>query len=246
MNGVDRTMLEQSQLTAGEAREPLKPQSHETNSQMENCRDLQPVPLSFGYKFAKRLIDIVGGILLILILSPVFLVLMILVKVTSRGPIFYKSTRIGLLGNPFVFIKFRSMRPNADKLLADLANQNEKDGPIFKMKDDPRITPIGRALRRYSLDELPQLWSVVTGDMSLVGPRPPLPHEVLQYDADCLERLRVKPGITCYWQVKGRSRLTFQQWMELDRQYIHDMSFLTDLKIICMTPAAVFRSDGAY
>ena len=138
------------------------------------------------------------------------------------------------------------MYVDADKRLADLKNENEKDGPIFKMKNDPRITPVGRFLRKYSLDELPQLINVFKGDMSLVGPRPPIPHEVQQYDAYCLERLSVRPGLTCYWQIMGRSNLSFQEWMELDHRYLREMSVWTDLKILIKTPAAVLKGEGAY
>ena len=227
--------------------------SEETGSKMialahadrlECCRHLQPHQVR--YAPAKRLLDVIGGLFCLLVLFPLMFVIAILVKVTSPGPVFYRSTRIGLCGKKFAFIKFRTMRPDADKMLHLLQQQNEKDGPIFKMKDDPRITPVGRFLRKYSLDELPQFWSVVNGDMSMVGPRPPIPKEVEQYDDLAMQRLLVKPGITCYWQVMGRSNLTFEEWMELDRRYIQDMSFWTDVKIMFKTPASVLRGDGAY
>lgn len=211
---------------------------------MDNCAHLEPVHVP--YAFAKRIFDIVGSAILLILLLPVFIVLCVLVKLSSPGPVFYRSTRIGLCGKKFNFIKYRSMRPDADTLLGKLKEQNEKDGPIFKIKQDPRITPIGAFLRRYSLDELPQLWSVLIGDMSLVGPRPPIPDEVLQYNDFAMNRLRVKPGITCYWQIMGRSNLSFEQWMELDNRYVREMSFWTDLKIFLKTPWAVLRSSGAY
>lgn len=204
--------------------------------------DPAPVP----YAIAKRALDVFGSFVLLSLLLPVFAVLAAAIKLTSPGPVFYRSTRVGLCGRPFTFIKFRSMRPDADRLIENLKDENEKDGPIFKMKNDPRVTPIGRFIRRYSLDELPQLWSVFVGDMSLVGPRPPIPREVAQYDECCAQRLRVKPGITCYWQVMGRSHLSFQEWMELDQKYIRDMSFWTDLRILIKTPLAVLRGDGAF
>ncbi len=213
---------------------------------LTNCDDLTPVHLSPLYRFSKRVLDLVGTTLILIVLSPVILIVMAAVKLHDRGPIFYKSTRIGLCGAPITFWKVRTMVVDADRMLEKLREQNEKDGPIFKMKDDPRVTPIGRVLRRLSLDELPQFLSVLTGEMSLVGPRPPLPHEVLQYKPQDLERLRVKPGITCYWQVMGRSDLTFEQWMELDRRYIRDMSFWLDLKLLCKTPFAVLKSSGSY
>ncbi len=198
------------------------------------------------YRVWKRGFDLAFSLLLLTLLLPLFLVLALLVKLTSKGPIFYASTRIGRCGKPFRFLKFRSMYQDADKRLADLLAHNEKDGPIFKMKDDPRITPIGRILRKYSLDELPQLIHVVRGEMSMVGPRPPVPREVEQYDEFARQRLTIKPGITCYWQIQGRSKLSFEEWMELDNKYIQDMSFWTDVKILVQTPLAVIRGEGAY
>jgi lipopolysaccharide/colanic/teichoic acid biosynthesis glycosyltransferase len=177
---------------------------------------------------------------------PFCIIIALLVKLTSKGPVFYRSHRVGMGGEPFMFVKFRSMYVDADRRFAELSQFNEKDGPIFKMKEDPRVTPVGRFLRKYSLDELPQILHVLSGHMSLVGPRPQLPREVLQYDQECLVRLSVKPGITCYWQVMGRSSLTFKEWMELDRKYVDEMSFWTDLWIIVRTPLAVLRGSGAY
>jgi len=145
-----------------------------------------------------------------------------------------------------MFLKFRSMHTDAEARLEELRQQNEKDGPVFKIAKDPRIIPLGRFLRRSSLDELPQLIHVLMGQMTLVGPRPPIRHEVMQYDSEALERLSVKPGITCYWQIGGRSNLSFERWIELDRQYIRDMSLGTDLKILLRTPIAVFTGKGAY
>lgn len=210
----------------------------------ELCRDLTPVEVTYFRR--KRILDVLGSGLLLLVLMPVIAAIVLAVKLTSPGPILYKSNRVGLCGRVFKFLKFRSMYVDADQRLAELQAQNEKDGPIFKMKNDPRITPVGRFLRKYSLDELPQLINVFVGEMSLVGPRPPIPREVEQYDPACLERLRVKPGITCFWQVMGRSNLTFQEWMELDRKYLREMSIWTDLKILVKTPLAVLKGDGAY
>jgi len=198
------------------------------------------------YRYAKRFLDILSSALFLLLLLPGFLIIALCVRLTSKGPVFYKSRRVGLGGKEFGFVKFRSMYMDADRRLGELANLNEKDGPIFKMKDDPRVTRVGRFLRKYSLDELPQLLHVLTGEMSLVGPRPPLLREVQCYDDQCMIRLSVKPGITCYWQVMGRSSLTFEQWMELDRKYIDEMGFWTDLGILLKTPAAVLRGSGAY
>jgi len=212
---------------------------------MPCCDGLQPTQISYVKR--KRILDIVGSLILLILFLPLFVIIAILVKVTSPGPIFYRSTRVGRLGQTFPFIKFRSMRQDADKIREELEKHNEKDGPIFKMKNDPRITPLGSFLRKSSLDELPQLWAVFIGDMSLVGPRPPLPREVEQYDAFALRRLSVKPGITCYWQIMGRSHLSFDEWMALDNKYIDEMSLWTDIKIILRTPWAVINpKNGAY
>jgi len=198
------------------------------------------------YRVWKRGFDLAFALVLLTLFLPLFLILALLVKLTSRGPVFYASTRIGRCGRPFKFLKFRSMYQDADKRLADLLAQNEKDGPIFKMKNDPRITPIGRFMRKYSLDELPQLIHVARGEMSMVGPRPPVPREVEQYDEFARQRLTIKPGMTCYWQIQGRSNLSFEEWMELDNKYIQEMSFWTDVKILVQTPMAVIRGEGAY
>ncbi|HET6644492.1 MAG TPA: exopolysaccharide biosynthesis polyprenyl glycosylphosphotransferase [Fimbriimonadales bacterium] len=198
------------------------------------------------YAFWKRVLDIVGSIFLILLLSPVLIAIALLVKLTSPGGIIYRSPRVGKGGAIFPFLKFRSMYKDADGKLAALLEKNEKDGPIFKMKHDPRITPVGRVLRKYSLDELPQLFNVLRGEMSLVGPRPPIPREVDQYDEKSFVRLSVTPGITCLWQICGRSDTSFQEWMALDTLYVEQMSFWLDLKILLKTPTAVLRGDGAY
>lgn len=203
-----------------------------------------PKPVS--YAFAKRTLDIIVSASLLALLFVPMALIFLLVKMTSKGPALYKSERIGLGGRPFMFLKFRSMHVDADQRLADLLRQNEKDGPIFKMVKDPRVTPIGKFLRKTSLDELPQLIHVLLGQMTLVGPRPPVRCEVVQYDAAALERLSVKPGITCYWQIGGRSDLSFEKWIELDRQYLRDMSLWTDLVILVKTPLAVFTCRGAY
>jgi len=212
--------------------------------QLPNCVHLRPVDVTYFRR--KRIFDIIGSLVLLILLSVPILVLALLVKLTSRGPVLYVSKRVGLCGRVFNFLKFRSMYADADRRKAELEAQNEREGPIFKMKNDPRITPLGRFLRKFSLDELPQLINVFMGQMSLVGPRPPIVKEVLEYSDRDLERLRIKPGITCYWQVMGRSNLTFDEWMELDRKYIDDMSLWTDIRILIMTPIAVLKGDGAY
>ena len=215
-------------------------------STMEDRVRRQIAPKVITYRKRKRLLDIFGSLFLILLLSPVMLVIAALVKLTSKGPVLYTSKRIGRMGRTFDFYKFRSMYLDADARLAEVLDKNEKDGPIFKMHDDPRITRLGRFLRRTSLDELPQLFNVFRGDMSLVGPRPPLPHEVEKYDEYAMERLSVRPGMTCYWQIMGRSNLSFTEWMELDHKYLEEMSVFTDLKILLKTPIAVIKGDGAY
>ena len=215
-------------------------------STLEETVQRRVKPKVITYRKRKRLLDIFGSMFLIVVLSPLMLVIAALVKWTSRGPVFYSSKRIGLCGRVFDFYKFRSMYSDADARLPDVLESNEKDGPIFKMQNDPRITRVGRFLRRTSLDELPQLLNVFRGDMSLVGPRPPLPKEVEKYDEYAMERLSVRPGMTCYWQIMGRSNLTFEMWMELDHRYLEEMSVLTDLKILLKTPLAVLKGDGAY
>jgi lipopolysaccharide/colanic/teichoic acid biosynthesis glycosyltransferase len=211
---------------------------------LENCAHLEAY--SVRYALLKRATDIIGALFMLLLLLPITLVIALLIKLEDRGPIFYRSNRVGHCGRLFRFVKFRTMVVDAERKIDDLKQFNEKDGPIFKMKNDPRITRIGRFLRRYSLDEIPQFWSVLVGDMSMVGPRPMLPHEVLQFAPENLERLRVKPGITCYWQVMGRSRLSFEEWMRLDRKYLETMSPATDLMLMLKTPISVLRSDGSY
>lgn len=198
------------------------------------------------YAVAKRGLDIVFASVFLLIFALPLAIIALLVKFTSRGPAFYVSDRIGLGGQRFKFFKFRTMRVDADERLHEILHHNEKDGPIFKMEADPRVTPIGAFLRKFSLDEMPQMIHVLTGKMTLVGPRPPLPREVMFYTDDEMQRLSVKPGLTCYWQIQGRSDLDFETWMELDRKYISEMSFWTDLKILAKTPIAVISGRGAY
>ena len=194
----------------------------------------------------KRGLDLLVSIVVLLVTFPVWLVVAAFVRLTSPGPVVYRARRCGLSGRPFYMLKFRSMYQDADQRVQELWAQNDHEGPVFKIKNDPRITPVGKFIRRYSLDELPQFLNVIRGEMSLVGPRALHDYEIAKFsEIDC-ERLSVKPGITCYWQIMGRSDLTFEQWMELDRRYIRDMSLWTDLKIMWRTPKAVFFGDGAY
>ena len=196
--------------------------------------------------FAKRATDICLSGLGLLLLSPLFLILAIIIKLTSKGPVFYLSERCGKNKQVFNFYKFRSMLKDADKMRDGLQDKNEMDGPVFKIRNDPRVTRIGRFMRRFSLDELPQLWNVFKGDMSLVGPRPPIPDEVGEYEDWQLKRLNIKPGITCLWQIQGRSEISFKEWMRLDLWYIDNWSLWLDLKILFKTIPTVITRKGAY
>lgn len=194
---------------------------------------------------AKRFIDGTASAALLLLLLPFFIIISILIKATSSGPVFFRQQRLGYNGRLFDCLKFRTMVENAEELKKSLSHLNEVSGPVFKIKNDPRITKIGRVLRKTSIDELPQLINVFKGDMSLVGPRPPVPSEVSQYDLPHLRRLSMKPGITCLWQVNGRSSVSFDHWMELDREYIDHWSLWLDFKILAKTIPAVLRGSGA-
>ncbi|MGB9692810.1 MAG: sugar transferase [Candidatus Sumerlaeaceae bacterium] len=199
--------------------------------------------LLFKYAF-----DRVAAFVLLVLLSPVFIVTAILIKITSESwsdPIFYGQTRCGLNGKRFTCWKFRSMRVGADKEVDKLRDKNLMGGPVFKMRDDPRITPIGKFIRKTSIDELPQLWNVLRGEMSLVGPRPPIPSEVEKYDRWQRRRLSMKPGITCLWQVNGRNKLPFDVWMKLDLEYIDNWSLWLDFKILLKTIYVVATGYGA-
>ena len=195
--------------------------------------------------FCKRVLDFVGASFLLFLLSPLFLVLALLVKLTSPGPVLYRWRVVGRGGHPFISYKFRSMVADADRLKAELEERNEMTGPVFKLTQDPRITPVGMWMRKYSLDELPQLFSVVTGDMSLVGPRPPLVTEYERFTKYQRQKLAVKPGITCLWQVSGRNRVRdFDEWVRLDLEYIRNWSLMLDLKILVKTVGEVFAGSG--
>lgn len=194
----------------------------------------------------KRAFDLVVSGLLLVVLSPLFLFITITIKLTSKGPVFFKQTRVGLNGRRFTLYKFRSMVQDAEAQKQELLHLNEMDGPVFKIKGDPRLTPIGRFLRKTSLDELPQLINVLNGDMSIVGPRPPLPEEVAQYKRWQRRRLSMKPGLTCLWQIHGRSQIVdFNQWMELDLQYIDNWSLQLDFEIFLKTIPVVLLGKGA-
>jgi exopolysaccharide biosynthesis polyprenyl glycosylphosphotransferase len=204
----------------------------------------------------KRSIDVVGSACALLVLSPLFIGIAIAIKLTSKGPVFFKQKRLGQYGSRFTFLKFRSMKAQNDsnihrefvrKLISEQRGLQEPPKPVYKIKNDPRVTPIGRFLRRTSLDEIPQFFNVLIGEMSLVGPRPPIPYEIESYDIWHRRRfLETKPGITGLWQVEGRSRVKFDEMVRLDLKYARTWSPWLDIKILLRTPAAAFRGDGAY
>lgn len=201
----------------------------------------------YVYRFVKRLFDMVASTIALVILSPLFLIIAICIKVDDpKGPVFYSQVRVGKDGKHFKMFKFRSMVTNADQLLEKLRSQNDVDGAMFKMKNDPRITKVGRIIRKYSLDELPQLANVVMGSMSIVGPRPPLVSEVAEYTEYDKQRLMVKPGATGMWQVGGRNDVSFDEMVALDLTYIQERSIWLDLKIMFETVKIMIIPNGAY
>lgn len=200
----------------------------------------------FIYHSVKRVFDFLAATCGIIILSPLMLIIAILIKSEDHGPIFYKQVRVGKNGKTFKMYKFRSMFVNADKMLDKLKEQNDVDGPMFKMKDDPRVTKIGHFIRKHSLDELPQFFNVLKGDMSLVGPRPPLPSEVVEYSEYDKQRLLVIPGCTGLWQATERNEVGFNKMVQLDIQYIQRASFTFDLWIIWKTVEIVIKPNETY
>jgi lipopolysaccharide/colanic/teichoic acid biosynthesis glycosyltransferase len=200
--------------------------------------------LSSTYQCIKRSLDVVGAMALLVALSPILLTVLAVLTVTTRGKPLFSQERVGLCGRRFRMWKLRTMRLDADKFQHLV--QNEKDGPIFKCRQDPRITKLGRILRKTSIDELPQLANVLLGDMSLVGPRPPVPKEVAQYKNWQKRRLSVKPGLTCKWQISGRSDVGFEDWVRMDLWYVQHQSLLTDLELLVRTPLKVISCQGAY
>lgn len=224
--GRQRPSLFQRNLAAG--REIVEP---EGNRSQQYCK-------------LKRTMDIVGALFLLAALSPILIAVYLVLLVTTRGKPIYRQTRLGYRGRPFTMYKFRTMRPDADRRLAEVVN--EKDGPVFKNRRDPRVTRFGRLLRVTSLDETPQLLNVLLGQMSLVGPRPPILCEVEKYEAWQRRRLSVKPGLTCLWQVSGRSEIGFQQWVRMDLWYVRHQNLWTDLALLVKTPWSVLTGRGAY
>lgn len=198
------------------------------------------------YNFIKRVADVLLSLLGIIILSPIILIVAIFIKVESRGPILFSQERVGINSEIFKMYKFRSMVINAEEIKEKLIEENEMSGPMFKMKNDPRITKIGKVIRKTSIDELPQLINIIKGDMSLVGPRPSLPKEVEEFEPWMLERLVVKPGLTCYWQVNGRNNIDFEDWMKLDIDYVHDRCIKVDIVLILKTFFVLFGDENAH
>ena len=225
---------------------PIRPPEFiETEPEPKGIICEAPSVKRFEYRLIKRGLDILGASIGLLILSPLFLLVAILIKLSSPGPIFYSWNVIGRGGKPFRGYKFRTMVKNADELKAQLLEHNEMIGPVFKMKNDPRVTRLGRCLRKFSIDELPQLWSVLKGEMSLVGPRPAGPHEWEKYEPWQRRKLSVTPGITCLWQISGRNKINyFDDWVKRDLEYIDNWSLWLDFKILLKTVVVVFRGTG--
>nr|WP_035147974.1 sugar transferase [Clostridium tetanomorphum] len=200
---------------------------------------------SNGYFILKRTIDILGSLCGLILLSPIIIITAIAIKLDSEGPVFFSQERVGQNGTIFKMYKFRSMVTNAEEILHQLKDKNEMSGPMFKIKKDPRITKVGHFIRKTSIDELPQLINVLKGEMSLVGPRPNLPREVIKFTDYQKTKLLAKPGLTCYWQVMGRNSIDFEQWMELDVRYVEERSTWVDIKLIFRTVKVLFGDENA-
>lgn len=197
------------------------------------------------YEKITRFFDICLSAAALVVLSPLLLVIAILIYLEDKGPVIYSQTRIGKDGRAFKLYKFRSMCVDADEKLKDLQELNERDGPVFKIKNDPRVTKVGKFIRKTCIDELPQLVNIIKGDMSIVGPRPPLPNEVEQYNSYQKQRLLVVPGLTCYWQIQKGEETTFDEWVELDLKYIKERSILLDFRLILLTFKVILSGKGA-
>jgi lipopolysaccharide/colanic/teichoic acid biosynthesis glycosyltransferase len=202
--------------------------------------------MSLYRRGGKRFLDVLVALLALPFALPVVAAAAVLIKLDSPGPVFHRAIRVGRGGRKFAFLKLRSMQQDAEELRGLLLHLNQAQGPAFKLHNDPRVTRVGKLLRKTSLDELPQLWHVLKGDMSLVGPRPPFPEEVEKYEPWMLKRLSVRPGLTCLWQIRGRSDLSFEEWMRLDIEYVDRCSFVLDAKILLLTIPAVLSARGAY
>ena len=198
------------------------------------------------YLFFKRAMDIIGSLCGIILLSPLLIIVALAIKIEDpKGSVFFSQKRCGKDNKLFPMYKFRSMVSNAEELLEELMEHNEMDGPVFKIKDDPRITRVGKFIRKTSIDELPQLFNILKGDMSIVGPRPAIPHEVAEYSHYHKQRLLVKPGLTCIWQVSGRNSIGFEEWMEMDLEYIEKRNLWMDIKLIFKTVGVLFGDEHA-
>lgn len=239
-NTLSKTMETQQKIESRRDSERAQ-----TNRRVSQCDDFE-VRRSRVYDFLKRGFDLVVALLAIVLLIPIIPIIAVMIKLDSPGPVFFKQDRVGKNGRKFEFYKFRSMFEDADRQKKELEPLNEQDGPVFKLRSDPRITSVGGFLRRSSLDEIPQIFNVVKGDMAIVGPRPPIPSEVERYQPWHWRRLDVTPGITCLWQISGRSHLSFNEWMRLDMEYLRHRSFRTDLLIFLKTIPAVIARKGAY
>ncbi|MGH4049863.1 MAG: sugar transferase [Clostridium sp.] len=220
-------------------------QELERNSRVSQVEITSEYDKNVVYFMIKRIIDIIGALCGIILMSPVLIVVSIWIKLDSKGPVFFGQNRVGQDYKRFKMYKFRSMCTDAECLLEKLRCDNEMSGPMFKIKEDPRVTKIGKFIRRTSIDELPQLFNILKGEMSLVGPRPSLPKEVAQFTSFQKLRLIAKPGLTCYWQVRGRSDIEFEEWMEMDVEYIEERSTWVDIKLIFKTVGVLFGDEGA-
>ncbi len=214
--------------------------SREDVSFREQVKDVK-----VGYCFLKRIIDVICSSAGLIVLSPIFLLVAVLIKLESKGKCIFAQERIGINGKRFKMYKFRSMVANAEKLKDKLGDKNEMSGPMFKIKEDPRVTKVGKFIRKTSIDELPQLINVLKGEMSLVGPRPSLPKEVMKFENWMMARLRVKPGLTCYWQVSGRNDIGFEDWMKLDVKYVRERNTAVDIKLVFRTFFVLFGDKHA-
>lgn len=220
--------------------ERLVMESYESIDEEITCKESRSV-----YDFFKRLMDVVLSLIAAIMLMPIFLIIAIAIKSESKGKVIFVQERIGYRGEKFKMYKFRSMVSNAEELKIKLLDKNEMGGPMFKMKDDPRVTKVGKFIRKTSIDELPQIFNVIKGEMSLVGPRPSLPNEVEKFDDWMLDRLSVKPGLTCFWQVSGRNDISFDEWMKLDIKYVKERNLFLDIKLILKTLLVFFGDEHA-
>ena len=220
-------------------------QQPQRESEVSHTKTASENKKNIGYFIIKRIIDIICSLSGIILISPVMIIVAIWIRIDSKGPVIFAQNRVGRGGTQFMMYKFRSMCSGAERLLGELKDENEMSGPMFKMKDDPRITKVGKFVRRTSIDELPQLFNILKGDMSLVGPRPSLPKEVVQFTPFQKQRLIAKPGLTCYWQVRGRSDVSFKEWMEMDVEYIAERNTWVDITLIFKTVGVLFGDEGA-